>query len=97
LVAEPRISPCSQIGDVEFDVSDELPLGNLEWLRSENVGVFGADTSDALEIEPPETCAQIVVFVVRSSLDCDALLRSANIFVGFRGLSSRIVVITVHL
>jgi hypothetical protein len=96
LVAEPRISLCSQIGEVEFDVNDELVLGNLEWPRSEKVGVAGADTSDTLEKEPPEECAHTAVLVI-SSLDCEAPLRAATIFGGLKDLGSRIVVLMNNL
>lgn len=93
LLADPRISLCSHIGDVTLELSDELPLGNLEWPRTENVGVGGPDTSDTLEKEPPEECAHVVVLMVRSSLDCEAPFRSATSFGKLSGLSSRMFVV----
>lgn len=97
LLAEPRISLCSQIDEAAFDVSDELALENLECPRNEKVGVGGPDKSDALDKEPPEECAQTVVLTVRSSLDCDAPLRSATSLGRLSGLRSRIVEIMDQL
>jgi len=88
LLEDPRISLCSHTGEVAFEVRDELVLGNLEWPRIENVGVGGPDTSDALEKDPPEECAQMVVLMVKSSLDRDALFRSATNFGRVSGRSS---------
>jgi hypothetical protein len=73
LLADPRSSLCSHIGDVVLDVSDELVLGNLVWPRTENVGVGGSDTSDVLENDAADECAQPVFLMVRSSVDWDAL------------------------
>ena len=67
LLADPKTSVCSKIGDVDDEVNEELALGNLEWLRMENVGVVGVEVSDAVECEMPEVCIESAVFDVTSS------------------------------
>jgi hypothetical protein len=49
LLEEPQTSEFSQMGEVEEDATEELELGNLEWLRRENVGVGGSELSDAIQ------------------------------------------------
>lgn len=51
LLAEPATSDCSQTGEVDVEVKEELELGNLECPRSEKVGVGGAELSDAIQYE----------------------------------------------
>lgn len=46
MVAEPVTSPCSQTGEVADEASEEVELGNLEWPRSEKVGVGGVELSE---------------------------------------------------
>lgn len=76
------------------EASEELELGNLEWPRSEKVGVGGVELSEVqyeeadVEIERPDLSAG-------SSPWVNDRVRPATIAGRWRGLRSRIVVDTI--
>lgn len=93
MLAEPSRSLCSNSDEVALEVKDELALGNLEWpARVENVGVGGLDTSDKLERDPPEECAQTML---SSHDDCGAAFRSATNLGRLSGRKSFMIIVTV--